>query len=168
MPRIDFKLIWDFCHDRAPVPLVLREAGATSTSELCAILLREASEQRDAGGLEATLIVCSRFEQIDANKGLLGALAHEDWHHSQEDIISSLDDLRDPGLIPTFVRATQWLPTHMAWDDENRGLALRAIRAIAKIGGPKADDALRELAQSEHPGRRALAERKLRERAERA
>jgi hypothetical protein len=56
----------------------------------------------------------------------------------------------------------------MAWDVDNRGLALRAIRAIAKIDDPKADEALSALVQSEHPGMRALAERKLRERAERA
>ena len=146
---------------------VLGNAGAANTAELAGILLRDAAERRAASDLEAALIVCSRFDQAAAHGELLCALAGEDWHHSQEGIISALDDLRDPSLIPTFVRATQWLPTHMAWDDDNRGLALRAIRAIAKISDPKADEALADLAREEHPGMRALAERKLRERAAR-
>lgn len=168
MSGIDFKLVWDFCLDRAPVERVLGKAGAANPPELAAILLRDAVERRAAGDLEAALIVCSRFDLSAAHKDLLCTLANEDWHHSQEEIISHLDDLRDASLIPAFVRATKWLPTHMAWDEDNRGLALRAIRAIAKIGDPKADQALADLAREEHPGMRALAERKLRERAERA
>jgi HEAT repeat protein len=166
--RIDFKLVWEFCYDRASVQQLLREVGAANASELSISLLRDVVERRDAGALEAALIVCSRFEQVSTHKDLLCTLANEDWHHSQEEIVSGLDGLRDPSLIPTFVRATQWLPEHMAWDDDNRGLALRAIRAIAKIDDPGADQALISLALSEHTGVRALAERKLRERAERA
>jgi len=168
VPPIDFKAVWEFCFDRMPLQPLLRSTGTANPSELAAILLRDAVKRRAARDLEAALIVCSRFEQIAEHKGLLCTLAGEDWHRSQEDIISGLDDLRDPSLIPTFIRAARWLPTHMAWDDDNRGLALRAIRAIAKIADPAADEALKDLAREEHPGMRALAERKLRERTARA
>jgi hypothetical protein len=165
---IDYRLVWEFCMGRAPVQQLLRGHGAPEASEFVTMLLRDAVYRREAGSLEAALIVCSKLDQGVTHKDLFCTLASEDWHHSHEDIITFLDSLRDPTLISVFVKATQWLPNHMAWDVDNRGLALRAIRAIAKIDDPNADRALSALAQSEHPGMRALAERKLRERAERA
>jgi hypothetical protein len=165
----DFSMALNVVSKKITAQEFLRRRGETDGARLAANMILDAVSRQHANDLEVSLALSTCFDAMTAvPRDLLCALADADWHHSHEDIISRLDSLRDPGLIPVFVKATQWLPHHMAWDVDNRGLALRAIRAIAKIDDPKADEALSILAQSGHVGMRALAERKLRERAERA
>jgi hypothetical protein len=165
----NFELVWDFFRKKITVQELLRQHGETDGARFADVMIRDAAARRDADDFEAALGLFFRLgTTAAAPKDLLCALADAEWHHSHEDVISYLDRLRDSTLIPILVRATQWLPEYMAWDDENRTLARKAIYAISKIDDPKADEALSGLAQSEHPGIRALAERKLRERAERA
>jgi hypothetical protein len=121
-----------------------------SNQEMVRVLLDEALVSRDADEVECALIVGFRFGFSQSNLPTLTKLAAEKWHHSHENIVSALDQLNSPEALDVLYEMTQWVPEYLEFD-EARALATKAIWAIGKIAGEKADAMLIELARSKEP-----------------
>jgi len=71
-----------------------------------------------------------------------------DWHTRHEDVVAALGRLRSPDTVEALYHATQWIPEYLDYD-ETRALAMKAIRALAKIPGYRAERALIRVLDSE-------------------
>jgi hypothetical protein len=163
-----FELVWDFILGRKSETALLKDAGTSDWVALSVAMLQNAIERQHPGDLEAALAVIFRLRihVSPAHRQLLVGLSDARWHHSHEDIIGLLAALRDESLVDVLVTATQWLPDYMAYDEDNRSLARKAIYALSELSGTRATEALRELSHSPHPRLSELAERKLKGRGD--
>jgi hypothetical protein len=123
---------------------VLRHFGATDGPSLGLNLLRDAISRQDADDLELALIVMVTFgitiDQLDS----LVQLSSADWHHSHEEVVTALGQLRTPAAVDALYQATQWVPGYLDFD-ESRSLARKAIWALGGIPGQQAEKALLRL-----------------------
>jgi hypothetical protein len=119
----------------------LRRAGAADGRQLGLDLLRDAVQRQHAVDLEMALIVCFTFGFTMDHLDLLLQMSSADWHRKHEDIVSALAELRSSTAVSVLVRATQWVPEYLEFD-ETRALARRAIWALGKTPGPEAARAL--------------------------
>ncbi|PTX97670.1 hypothetical protein DB354_05135 [Opitutus sp. ER46] len=97
--------------------------------------------------MQCVLIVGHAFGFAADQVGVLSRLLEADWHVSHEDVVSALDKLRSPAAVSALVRATEWIPEYLNYDD-SRALAGKAIWALGKVPGGEAESALRKLAAS--------------------
>lgn len=165
MQVLPFQLAWDFILGRQSEQELLKAAGTSDRVALSVAMLEDAVERQHANDVECALGVIFRLHAGSPDhRPLLVALSDTRWHHSHEDVVGLLDGLRDESLVDVLVRATQWLPEYMAYDEDNRSLARKAIYALSNLPGATATEALRELARAPHPRLRELALRKLAER----
>jgi hypothetical protein len=121
-----------------------------NNQEMVCVLLDEALASKDAVQVECALIVGFRFGFSHSNLPVLTKLATAKWHHSHEDVVSALDELNSPDALDILYEMTQWVPEYLEFD-EARALATKAIWAIGKIAGEKADAMLTKLARSKEP-----------------
>ncbi|WP_146180114.1 hypothetical protein [Opitutus sp. ER46] len=118
------------------------ERGAVATR-----LLEEALQSKNSEDVQCVLIVGHAFGFAADQVGVLSRLLEADWHVSHEDVVSALDKLRSPAAVSALVRATEWIPEYLNYDD-SRALAGKAIWALGKVPGGEAESALRKLAAS--------------------
>lgn len=137
---------------------ILRHFGVEDGKQLGLDLLESAVARRDSGDLEGALIVASCFGIDTDHFDIYLRLATEEWHRVHEDITFQLGLFGDPRAIDALVRLCDWVPDHLAWDD-NRALASKAVHALARIPGDDAERALRSVLSSEDPIVRAMARR---------
>lgn len=95
---------------------------------------------------------------------LLTDLVYADWHQCHEDVVSMLDELRDPRAVAALLHAATWVPDYLEWDD-NRAMAVKAIWGLGDAPGAEAEQALRRLCEDEDEIVRTNAEAQLRRRA---
>ncbi len=144
-------LVMGLCHgpglDRKYSPHeFLRLVGEQDGTALALRLLKEEISEHSSLGVEVAIILASVFGVTEEFVEPLSLLVVEDWHISQEDSVSLLDDLRSPAAIPALHAATGWIPTDMQWDDAY-AFGRRAVYALAKIDHPKAREALTHIAR---------------------
>ena len=96
--------------------------------------------------IEVALLLGFQFGFSPSWAPALRRLLTEPWHHSQEDIASALDELRDPGAVDALYQAAL-----MESDDSAYALAVKCLYALFHIGTPAAKEKLQLLAQSENP-----------------
>lgn len=116
--------------------------------ELAAELLNDAVQRQDGDEVELSLILSFVFGVSMAQLDALVRLIWEDWHRSHEDAVSALEELNTPRAVDALFHATQWIPSHLAWD-ESRSLAVKAIWALGKLPGGEASTALVRLLGSQ-------------------
>jgi hypothetical protein len=78
---------------------VLRHFRTTDGRELGLSLLRDAVYCQDGLDVEMALIVCVTFGFTMDHLDLLIELAAADWHHTHEDVVSALGQLRAPAAV---------------------------------------------------------------------
>ncbi|MBR0828142.1 hypothetical protein JQ596_21635 [Bradyrhizobium manausense] len=110
--------------------------------------LDEAYRARHAKDLDCSLIVGFVFGFTPEHVVILCRLVDADWHHSHEDVVSALDELRTPAAAEALFRATRWVPKYLEFDD-SRALASKAIWALGKLAGGEAESKLAILAASD-------------------
>lgn len=69
------------------------------------------------------------------------AIAPQGWHHSHEDVVFFMADLRRPECLPVFTTLVNARFEYLAYDD-NRALAVKCIWGMGKLG---TEEAVREL-----------------------
>ncbi len=111
-------------------------------------LLEDAYQTKDSDAVADGLLVGFRFGFLPNHLDLLRRLAEADWHFSHEDVVSALDELRDPGAVETLYRSVFQLHPYLAYD-EVRSLATKAIWALGNLADAMADQKLRSLAQAD-------------------
>jgi HEAT repeat protein len=77
----------------------------------------------------------------------LRELVSADWHERHEDVVSLLDEMRDPDSVDAFRDAATVIPAYLEFDDA-RALAVKAMWALGNLGTERAKAALRDLARS--------------------
>lgn len=115
--------------------------GAADGQALGLRLLRDAVQRQDGEDVALALIVCSAFgftaDHVDPLVGLVGA----DWHVSHENVVAALGRLKSPSSVDALYHATQWVPGYLLFD-EDRALAMKAVRALAAMPGERAEQTL--------------------------
>jgi hypothetical protein len=137
-----------------------RFPSSVQDGKLALELLEAANKARKAEDLQCVLIVGFTFGFSRQHRDILVHLANVDWHHSHEDIVSSLENWPTAETVEALFQATQWIPKYLEFDD-SRALAVKAIWAIGKIQGVLAEEKLVELARSRDPVVRTNAQKQL-------
>jgi len=113
-------------------------------------LLEEAYRTENAEDLQCALTIGAAFGFGPEHTDVLCRLLEADWHFSHEDVVSALDELRNPAAVRALFHATQWIPEYLNFD-ESRALADKAIWALGKITGSDVDRKLEALTLSDDP-----------------
>lgn len=111
--------------------------------------LEEGYKSQSAEDLQCALITGFTFGFGPEHTEILRQLVEVDWHHSHEDVVSALDELRTPDAVEALFRATQRIPKSLEYDD-SRALAVKAVWALGKIPGTEAETKLKTLARSDN------------------
>lgn len=127
----------------------LRQAGTTDGRQLGLDLLRDAIQRQHAVDLEMALIVCFTFGFTMDHLDPLLKISSADWHRKHEDIVTALGQLRTAATVDALVKATQWVPEYLEYD-EARALAVKAIWALGSTPGPEAGQAPTLLLRSDN------------------
>jgi hypothetical protein len=156
------QLILDMTLHRISEAEFLREAGIarSGASAFTLEMLEEAYGHKSEDDVECGLLLAFTFGLSHEFVDILIRLSDAEWHHSHEDVVMALDDLRDKRAIDTFYRAALKLHPYLEYDDD-RALAGKAIWALGNLADPVADEKLRQLAQSHHAIVREYATKQL-------
>jgi hypothetical protein len=127
----------------------LHDWGTDDGYRLGIDLLADAVRRRDGRDAELSLTVTFAFGQGEEHLPLLLEMAPAAWHHSHENVISSIAGYRTPAAVDTLYAATQWVPEYLGFD-EARALAVKAIWGLGAIRDHSADVALERLTGSDH------------------
>ncbi|MGS2806394.1 hypothetical protein [Nocardia sp. MW-W600-9] len=126
---------------------LLRHFNSSDGKSLSLSLLDQAIHEKDADGVELSLIVASQFgidlDYIDQ----LVELAFSDWHYKHEDVASMLGEIRSPEAVAALTRLAEWVPDYLEFDSA-RALANKAVRALEVAPGADAQKALTRLTES--------------------
>jgi hypothetical protein len=133
-----------------------RFPSAVEGGKLAVHLLEDAALSLDDDELQCTLIVGFTFGFALVHKDILSSLVDADWHHSHEDIVEALDELRTPEVADALFRATQWVPKSLEFDS-SRALGVKAIWALGRLPGPSAESMLERIALSSSEALRIAA-----------
>jgi hypothetical protein len=122
--------------------------------------LVNAAKSEDADAVENALYQAYKAGITTEYVPVLIELLGMSWHQRHEDIVSSLQALKDPLAVEPLYRAA--LVTHTYLDyDEFFGLARKCTWALADIGTLEAQSRLATLAQSENPQIAQYAQKRL-------
>jgi hypothetical protein len=139
---------------------IRRFPSAVERGKLASRLLEDAYLVQNGDDLECALTVGFTFGFAPEHTKILNRLVEADWHVRHEDVVSALDELRSPDSVEALFRATQWIPKYLEYDD-SRALAVKAIWALGKLPGTKAETKLEALARSDDAILRRAAEEQL-------
>lgn len=109
--------------------------------------LERACATRDAGAVDTALGEAFGCGLSPAFVPVLVALLASPWHQRHEDIVSALQELRDPRAVDALYHAALVEHEYLAYD-EFRGLARKCTWALADIGTAEAFARLQALARS--------------------
>jgi hypothetical protein len=109
--------------------------------------LEEAYRQKSEDDVDYGLGVGFHFGFTTDFLDLLIRLSDADWHHSHEDVVTALGELRDTRTVEALYRAALIIHPYLEYDD-CRALAVKAIWALGNLGDSAADQKLRLLAES--------------------
>lgn len=128
-------------------PEILEELALASECQ-DARAVEEAIEKAYHAGFDSTLVP------------VLLTLLEQNFHHRHEDIISTLQELKDPRASQSLYKAA--LVTHDYLDyDEHFGLARKCTWALADIGTTEARSLLKQLATNENEYIAGYAQKRL-------
>jgi len=133
----------------SPADFARRFPSALEKGKLALRLLEEASQKQSAGELEAALIVGAAFGFTAEHVPVLCQLLHVDWHSRHEDIVSTLQVLKDPRAVDAVYGAAFVKHKYLAYD-EFFGLARKCTWALADIGSEDAFAKLHLMAASDN------------------
>jgi hypothetical protein len=122
--------------------------------------LEEAYRQKNGDDVEFGLAVGFRFGFTPEFLDVLIRLSDAEWHHSHEDVVTVLGELRDTRTVEALYRAALIIHPHLEYDG-CRALAVKAIWALGKLSDTIADQKLRFLAESSDSVVRADAQKQL-------
>jgi hypothetical protein len=106
-----------------------------------------AREQQAAGLLEVVLAIASEDGVDQRFTPLLLPLLAETWHHSTEDIVMLLEEIRDPASVNLLHRTALAIPDY----DDGRSLAKKCIWTLGAINTAEARAKLALLQQVTDP-----------------
>jgi hypothetical protein len=122
---------------------------AVEDSKLALGLLEKAYKEENDEDLEWTLIVGFSFGFAPKHADLLCKLVEADWHHSHENIVSALTDLRSFKAVGPLEKTAYAHYDYLDYD-ECFGLARKCVWALADIGTAEAHQALTRISRCEN------------------
>jgi hypothetical protein len=87
--------------------------SAVENGRLALKWLEEVSQAQNARDLGCALIVGFTFGFAPEHADILCRLVEAEWHHSHEDVVSALDEMKTPNAAEALFRATQWIPKYL-------------------------------------------------------
>ncbi len=164
LPKEKQKLILDFILKRIPLDLFLIKFPAKEETihSLILNMLKESLIRKDPEGVDFGIMLMFRFGIKKDFLELLNTLAEEPWHKKHEDIVSALDELKDPSSVGPLSKTILATYPYLELGDSD-SLAKNSIYALKKIGTPEAVQKLGELAQSENAVLRSTATGRLKD-----
>ena len=133
----------------SPEDFAQRFPSALDDGKLALGLLEEATQAQNGADLEAAIIVGATFGFTAAHVLPLCQLLRADWHCRHEDIVSTLQRLKDPRAVDALYEASFVSHSYLDYD-EFYGLARKCTWALADIGTPDARAKLQSLAAVEN------------------
>lgn len=122
--------------------------GGVREEGLVSELLSEAVCSKDPDLVEYALIVGFTFGFQEEHLNQLLKLLSRDDHVSHENLVSAIGDLRPREAVSALYQMTQEIPEYLKFDDA-RALATKAIWALGDIAGSEAEEALKDLSESD-------------------
>lgn len=121
------------------------EGGLLQFKEQTLALLKENVKEKDAKKLDATISVICRDGADEDYTDILLRLLDENWHTSEEDIVSVLEIIKDPKSVEKLYSVAINVPDY----DEMRALAKKCMWALGAIKTPAAIQKLKLLQNSD-------------------
>lgn len=119
--------------------------------------LVKAGQKRDPVCLDAVMQVLWHFASFDTNYTLtLCEIGEEDWHDLHEDVVSMLQELRDPPSVEALFRIANSAHPYLEYDDAY-ALAVKCCYALRDIGDDLAHAKLSILASDDRDPVRVTA-----------
>jgi hypothetical protein len=117
----------------SPEEFARRYPSALERGKLALRLIEEANRQQSADDLQAAIVIGATFGFSAEHIPVLCQLLHVVWHSCHEDIVSTLQQLKDPRALDAIYRAASVKHEYLAYD-EFFGLARKCTWALADIG----------------------------------
>jgi hypothetical protein len=138
---------------------------ALDDNKLALSLLDAACNAENAEDLQCTLIIGHVFGFSSKHEDALCRLVSADWHVSHEDVVSALAqiEVNSEKVVDALYDATQTSLSYLEYDS-SRALAVKAIWALGKIPGCRAESKLKTLASSANSVLRENAANQLKKR----
>jgi len=119
-------------------------AGFANAEDCIAAGLEQSCQDGDWGSFDLYVFAASQHPSPSFTRPLCGVLSRRIDEVNNEDIVDALAEIRDPAAVGCLEETIWWEPE---WD-EYRGLAIKAVWALAAIGTPEAIAVLRDTASS--------------------
>lgn len=146
--------------DREALRQPLLDLFETSDGTALAVrLVSEAEQHRDAGEVEAALLVALAFGMNDALLGSLKRLAREPWHDRHQDISQYLVEVGHGDDVVDELEFLAWAGPQYQDYDGSTALARHAVHGLEQVATPRARGALARLREHPEPDVRALVDR---------
>lgn len=133
----------------SPEEFARRFPSALEKGKLALNVIEEANRKQSADEVGAALIIGAIFGFTAEHIPVLCGLLHVDWHSCHEDIVSTLQELKDARAVDAVYRAASVKHEYLAYD-EFFGLARKCTWALADIGTSDALAKLHLLAASDN------------------
>ena len=131
----------------------------------CGELLTKALASKNTNLVEFGLSLGSYFGYLKEDSvDLLNRLLLEDWHHSHEDIVSLLQDMKSPKSVEPLYETALKQFNYLNYDD-SFGLARKCTWALSVINTNESIAKLKLLSQAENPSIRQYANKRLNEKS---
>ncbi len=112
--------------------------------------LQNAALSRDANEIESVLAEMYRSGPKHEFVSQLNQLLVLDCHQRHEDIVHTLQQLKDPSSVEVVYKTALKAFDYLSYD-ERFGLARKCTWALADIGTPDAKEKLQQLSKSDNP-----------------
>jgi hypothetical protein len=126
-----------------------RFPSALERGKLALNLIEDANRQKNPDDLQAAIVIGATFGFSAEHIPALCQLLHVDWHSCHEDIVSTLQKLKDPRAVDAVYGAVIVKHEYLVYD-EFFGLARKCTWALAGIGTSDALAKLHLLAASDN------------------
>ncbi|MCK6524266.1 hypothetical protein L6R49_22905 [Myxococcota bacterium] len=122
----------------------------TGLGTLVSKILGFAEFARDPRGVRWGLALARHLGVLREELRPILSIAREEWHHSHEDIVFALAELRTPEALSVFATLVNARFGYLAWDDA-RALAVKCIWGLGKLGTCEAVAELAKILSAEEP-----------------
>jgi hypothetical protein len=134
---------------RTPLTAIWSKAMSSLNHDIVLAELTAAAESGDADVIEDWMNHGFEIGFRPSFTPVLIALLGQTAHHRHEDVVSAIQDLKDPRAVDALYSAVFVEHEYLAYD-EFFGLARKCTWALADIGTPSARNRLEVLTQHEH------------------
>ena len=162
----------DYFNKKISYPTLENEIGINNAEFPVALHneIKSTTEKQDSEMLEFLLYALILWNEKNIEKAtaleyfspILNELIISEWHTQHENIVMLIQQIGKEESVEYLNKAIYLQLEYLEWDD-NYVFECKCVRAIARIGGPKAVNALKAISEIDNHIIKKLATRKLTE-----